>query len=203
MAASGANVADEISITGTNSGISAGSSSGLTVQQQPASVAVDSLTHLAAVGNITSSDVTVLSLSSTVATNTTSTIQIPQGIALDPCPASACNANSEFLPNPNFLITASLQNQVEILDPTTGILTPFRVGIDPTALAYNFLSSTLVTLNQLSQTMTVVDYLAKQVRAVFPIAPSSQFGVDINPQTNLAVVADSTNSRVLLLPLPQ
>jgi len=203
IAAAGGNVADEISISGSNSAITAGSSSGLTVQQQPTSVAIDSVTHLAAVGNVTSNDVTVLNLSETTATNTTSTIQIPQGIALDPCPASACNANSEFLPNPNFLITASLQNQVEILDPTTGVLTPFRVGINPTALAYNVATSTLVTLNQLSQTMTVVDYLAKQVRAVFPITPSTQFGVDIDSQTNLAVVADSTNSRVLLLPLPQ
>jgi len=203
VAASGGNVADEISITGSNSAITAGSSSGLTVQQQPTSVAVDSVTHLAAVGNITSADVTVLSLSSTANTNTSSTIQIPQGIALDPCPASACSANSEFAPNPNFLITASLQNQVVILDPTTGIQTPFRVGINPTALAYNFASSTLVTLNQLSQTMTVVDFLARQVRAVFPLSPSSQFGVDIHPQTNLAVVADPVNSRVLLLPLPQ
>jgi len=203
IAASGGNVADEISISGSCSAITAGSSSSLTVQQQPTAVAVDSVTHFAAVGNITSNDVTVLDLNSTSNTNTTSTIQIPQGIAVDPCPASACNANSEFLPNPNFLITASLQNQVEILDPTTGVLTPFRVGINPTALAYNFASSTLVTLNQLSQTMTVVDYLARQVRAVFPVTPSTQFGVDINSQTNLAVVADSTNSRVLLLPLPQ
>jgi DNA-binding beta-propeller fold protein YncE len=203
VAASGGNVADEISVSGSCSAITTGASTALTAQQQPTSVAVDSVTHLAAVGNVTSNDVTVLSLSTTPSTNTTSTIQIPQGIALDPCPASSCNANSEFLPNPNFLITASLQNQVEILDPTTGVLTPFRVGINPTALAYNYLSSTLVTLNQLSQTMTVIDFLAHQVRAVFPITPSSQFGVDINSQTNLAVVADSRNSRVLLLPLPQ
>ena len=158
---------------------------------------------MAAVGNVASNNVTVLSLSSSANTNTTGTISIPQGIALDPCPASACSANAEFLSNPNFLITASLQNQVEILDTTNGVLTPFRVGIDPTALAYNFASSTLVTLNQLSQTMTVVDFLARQVRAVFPVTPSSQFGVDIHPQTNLAVVADPVNSRVLLLLLPQ
>lgn len=61
----------------------------------------------------------------------------------------------------------------------------------------------MVTLNTLSQTMTVIDYLGKQVRAVFPLTPSTEFGVDIQPQTNLAVVADSTNSRVLLVPLPQ
>ena len=166
-------------------------------------MAIDSATHLAAIGNVASNNVTVLSLGQSMSVNTSSTIQIPQGIALDPCPASACNANEEFLPNPNFLITASLQNQVEALDPTTGVLTPFRVGIDPTALAYNYATSTLVTLNLLSQTMTVVDYLALQVRAVFPVTPSNQFGVAIHPQTNLAVVADSINSRVLLLPLPQ
>jgi hypothetical protein len=51
--------------------------------------------------------------------------------------------------------------------------------------------------------MTVVDFLGQQVRAVFPVTPSSQLGVAIHPQTNLAVVADSLNSRVLLLPLPQ
>ena len=203
VTASGANVADEFSLSFVNSTLTAGSSSGLTVQQQPTSVAVDSVTHLAAVGNLTSNNVTVLSLNSSANTNSTGLISIPQGIALDPCPASACSANAEFLSNPNFLITASLQNQVEILDTTNGVLTPFRVGINPTALAYNYASSTLVTLNQLSQTMTVVDYLARQVRAVFPVTPSSQFGVDIHPQTNLAVVADPVNSRVLLLPLPQ
>lgn len=204
VTAQGANVADEFSLTGTGSNepISAGSSSGLSVQQGPTAVAIDSVTHYAAVGNTTSADVTVLSLSNAAATNTSTTIQIPQGIALDPCPASSCNANEEFVPNPNFMITASLQNQVELLDPTTGVLTPFRVGINPTALAYNPAASTLVTLNRLSQTMTVVDYLGQKVRAVFPITPSSQFGVDIDPSTNLAVVADPTNSRVLLLPLP-
>jgi len=204
VTAAGANVADEFPITEANgNSITAGSSSSITVQQEPTAVAVDSVTHFAAVGNVASSDVTVVSLNQTSANSTTTTIQIPQGIALDPCPASACNANSEFLPNPNFLITASLENQVEILDPTTGVLTPLRVGINPTALAYNVFSSTLVTMNQLSNTMTVVDYLARQVRAVFPITPSNQFGVAIHPQSNLAVVADPTNSRVLLLPLPQ
>ena len=88
------------------------------------------------------------------------------------------------------------------MDPTTGVLAPLRVGINPTAVAYNPLTSTLVTVNSLSQTLTVVDYLDKQVRAVFPVTPSNQFGVAIMPQTNLAIVADSTNSRVLEFPLP-
>lgn len=203
VTATAANVADQFSVTRTNGVVPPpGTSSSLSTQQGPTAVAVDSVTHFAAVGNATSGDVTVLSLSSSSTSNTTSSIQIPQGIAVDPCPASACNANEEFLPNPNFLITASLQNQVEALDPTTGVLTPLRVGINPTALAYNPQTSTLVTVNTLSQTMTVVDYLSKLVRAVFPVTPSNRFGVAIMPQTNLAVVADPTNSRVLLFPLP-
>jgi DNA-binding beta-propeller fold protein YncE len=202
VTAMGANVADSFSLTEVNSVVSAGSSSGLTTQQAPTAVAVDSVTHFAAVGNTTSADVTVLSLNSS-ATNTTSTaLPIPLGIAVDPCPNSTCNSNAEFVPNPNFLIAASLENQIDLLDPTTGVVTPFRVGINPTAVAYNFAASTLVTLNQLSQTMTVVDFLGKQVRSVFPIAPSNQFGVDIDSLTNLAVVVDPTNGRVLLLPLP-
>jgi DNA-binding beta-propeller fold protein YncE len=193
VTASGANVADEflISVRGTRP-ISPSPTTPITIQQGPGAVAADSLSHLAAIGNATSNNVTVVNLSQMANLNTTSTIQIPQGVAVDPVPSPA-----------NFLITASLQNQVEILDPDTGVLTPLRVGINPTALAYNFATSTLVTLNTLSQTMTVIDFLERRVRAVFPVAPSSQFSVDIHPQTNLAVVADSINSRVLLLPLPR
>jgi hypothetical protein len=51
--------------------------------------------------------------------------------------------------------------------------------------------------------MTVVDFLNRQVRSVFRMTPSGQFSVDIHPFTNLAVIADSTNQRILLLPLPQ
>jgi hypothetical protein len=51
--------------------------------------------------------------------------------------------------------------------------------------------------------MTVVDLLSRRVRSVFRMTPSPQFSVDIHPLTNLAVVSDLTNKRILLLPLPQ
>ena len=71
VTASGANVADEFSHLRDETPRHHGRPNGLTVQQQPTSVAVDSVTHLAAVGNLTSNNVTVLSLNSSANTNTT------------------------------------------------------------------------------------------------------------------------------------
>ena len=101
---------------------------------------------------------------------------------------------------------------MQILDPNTGIQTPIRVGINPTSLAYNFETSTLVTANSSSQTLTVIDFLGcnpaptngcATLRAALPITPSRQFAVDIHPLLNLAVVADPVHNQVLLLPLPR
>jgi len=88
-------------------------------------------------------------------------------------------------------------------------VTPIRVGINPTSVAYNFNSSTLITANPLSQTISVVDFLDQTVRAVFSATPSTLFGVAIaqqpfqGNQTNLAVIADTTNNQLLLVPLPR
>ena len=41
-----------------------------------------------------------------------------------------------------------------------------------------------------------------QVRAVLNLGGSQQFSVAMDPKLNLAVVADQTNNRVLLVPLP-
>jgi len=40
------------------------------------------------------------------------------------------------------------------------------------------------------------------VRNVFSLFSSTQFSVDIHPQTNLAVVADPVDNQLLLVPLP-
>lgn len=162
----------------------------LAVMQSPTAIAVDPSTHRAAVGNLTSGNVSLVDLSQVNATLQSGTIQIPQGIVFDPVSG-------------NFVVAASLQNQAVILDQITGTLTSLRVGINPTSIAYNFDTSTLITTNSLGQSMTVVDFLNRQVRSVFRMTPSSEFSVDIHPFTNLAVIADSANQRILLLPLPQ
>lgn len=164
--------------------------SSVAVQQSPTAIAVDPTTHRAAVGNLTSANVSLVDLSQVNTTLQSGSIQIPQGIVFDPISG-------------NFLVAASLANQVVILDQTTGNLTALRVGINPTSIAYNFETSTLVTLNSLGQSMTVADFLTRQVRSVFRMTASSQFSVDIHPFTNLAVIADGANQRILLLPLPQ
>lgn len=163
------------------------------VQQGPSGVAIDALRGVAAVANSASlsNDVSILNLSSNNTTTTTSpgSIIFPQGVAFDPI-------------SDTFMITAGSNNQVVLLNPVTGQTAFIRVGIDPSSIAYNPLSSTLVTANNLSGTVTMVDFLDRTVRAVFSLNSSSQFAVAIQPQTNLAVVADSVDNQLLLVPLP-
>ena len=90
-----------------------------------------------------------------------------------------------------------------VLDPVSRTTTSLRIGINPTSVAYNFNSDTLVTTNSSSQTMSVVDFLSGRVRAVLSFKPSGRFAVDIHPFTNLAVIADSVDKRVILRPLPR
>jgi DNA-binding beta-propeller fold protein YncE len=114
-----------------------------------------------------------------------------------------------------FLAASGTTNSVLIYDPTTQQSTAsLRVGIDPTAMAYNYLTGTLITTNTGSHTITVADILGKQIRAVLALPPPPansalglagpfQFAVDIHPLTNLAVIADTANGRVLLVPVPR
>jgi DNA-binding beta-propeller fold protein YncE len=60
----------------------------------------------------------------------------------------------------------------------------------------------LVTANNVSNTISVIDYLSQTVQAVLPIANSAMFSVAIDPLSNMAVVADQANNRVLIVPLP-
>jgi DNA-binding beta-propeller fold protein YncE len=194
VSATGANVVDTFGVSA-----SGGTATPVAVRQAPSAVAIDPTRHLAAVANQVDNTVSIVDLTQNVATITSAAITAPLGVTFDPVSA-------------DFLVTSSTSNQVEILDPNTGILTAIRVGINPTSLAYNAQTSTLVTTNSLSQTMTVMDFLncnpaptsgCGTVRAVLPITPSGQFSVDIHPLLNLAVIADSIHGQVFLLPLPR
>jgi YVTN family beta-propeller protein len=160
------------------------------VLQGPLPVSVDLNRHFAAVGNSSSNNVSLVDLVQKQTTQQSASINFPQGITYDPVTT-------------DFLIAASLENQVRILNVATGSLTGLRVGINPTSVAYNYNASTLVTTNGLGQSITIVDYIDRRVRSVSRLTPASQFSVDIHPFTNIAVVADSTNKRILLLPLPR
>jgi DNA-binding beta-propeller fold protein YncE len=113
----------------------------------------------------------------------------PTGIVFDPATT-------------NFYASSSQGNVITALNPDTGATQTIRVGINPTSLAYNFQTSTILTVNALSNTISIVDSQTFQTKATLGIGGSSQFAAAIHPLTNLAVIADQTNNRVLLLPLP-
>ena len=160
------------------------------VQRGPSGVAIDPKSELAVVANSSSNTASIVSLSANTAINTSNSISFPQGVAFDPISG-------------NFFITSGASNQVIALNPGTAASSVIRVGIDPSSIAYNFESGTLVTANNLSGTVTVVDFIDQTVRGVFSLPSSTQFAIDIHPQTNLAVVADPVDNQLLLVPLPQ
>jgi hypothetical protein len=107
---------------------------------------------------------------------------------------------------------------VNVIDPITSIQTGFRIGINPTAIAYNYFTGTLVSTNTLSHTVTVADFLGQKIRAALPLPPATaanatlalnlanagslQYALAVHPLTNIAVIADTANGTVLFLPLP-
>ncbi|HSY34005.1 MAG TPA: hypothetical protein VLA42_18640 [Verrucomicrobiae bacterium] len=101
-----------------------------------------------------------------------------------------------------FLATSSQGNSITALNPDNGQTQIIPVGVNPTSLAYNYQSSTILTVNALSNTISIVDAQTFKTRVTLGISGSSQFAAAIHPLTNLAVIADQSNNRVLLLPLP-
>jgi DNA-binding beta-propeller fold protein YncE len=194
VAATNANVADTFTVS-----TSPGTITAVSVQQRPVGVGVDTIRHLALVGNTTgntalcgpssSGTASLVDLTQHATTNSFC-LNSPAGITYDP-----------FMLD--FLAALSLSNQVSIVDPTLQTNTALRVGVNPTSISDNFATSTMVTTNNLSNSMTVVDLPARQVRAVLPVTASNAFSVEIHPFTNLAVIADTTNNRLLLYPLPR
>jgi hypothetical protein len=183
VTAAGASLVDVFPVSTT-----AQTPSTIGVQQGPTGVAIDQKDHLAAVANSSSNTASLVDLNSST-THTSNSVIFPQGVAFDPILG-------------NFLVTSGASNQVFVFNPTTIASSAIRVGIDPSSIAYNFESGTLVTANNLSGTMTVVDFIDQTVRGVFSLQSSTQFAVDIHPQTNLAVVADPVDNQLLLVPLP-
>jgi YVTN family beta-propeller protein len=168
-----------------------GSPAVVAVDQRPVAVAIDPGRDVAVVADAAQNNLILLDLSQTTPAITArvSTSQ-PTGVVFDPVTGL-------------FLVASSLANSLVVLNPDTQQATSLRVGINPTSLAFNFQSSTLVTVNTASNTVSVMDFQTERVRAILGLTGSSQFAVDIHPRTNLAVVADQNNNRVLLVPLPR
>jgi DNA-binding beta-propeller fold protein YncE len=103
-----------------------------------------------------------------------------------------------------FYATSSGGNVVSTFNPDTGSTTSVRVGINPTSLAINPQTGGIVTVNSSSQTISVIDTISNpfKTRSSFGLGGSPQFGVAIDQFTNLAVIADQANNRVLIFPVP-
>jgi DNA-binding beta-propeller fold protein YncE len=194
-------IAASVANTATILNLASSGTSTITTGQHPVAVAFDYLTRQVAAAADASNTVGIATAPSGSLTNNLS-VTAPTAVAYDPVTNT-------------FLAASGVNNSVLIYDPTTQQTTAsLRVGINPTAMAYNYLTGTLITTNTGSHTITVADILGKQIRAVLALPPAPvnsslglsgpfQFAVDIHPLTNLAVIADTANGRVLLVPVPR
>jgi DNA-binding beta-propeller fold protein YncE len=195
-------VANSVANTVTVINIASSGTSSISAGQRPVAVAFDYQTHQIAVAADASNSVGIATAPSG-SLSASFPISVPLSVAYDPA-------------NNDFLAASSTGNSVTIYDPTLlqQVGSPFRVGINPTAIAYNYLTGTLISTNTLSHTITVADIVTSRIRAVLTLPPppvdstlglsgALQFAVDIHPLTNLAVIADTANGRVLFVPLPR
>jgi DNA-binding beta-propeller fold protein YncE len=116
----------------------------------------------------------------------------PTGIVFDPAVSPAL-----------FYVTSSQGNQITAFNPDTNQTVGIKVGINPTAIAYNFQTGTMLTVNALSNSISIVDSQTFRTKATLGIGGTSRFSAAIHTFTNLAVIADEANNRVLLFPLPK
>jgi DNA-binding beta-propeller fold protein YncE len=166
--------------------------------------------NLAAVPTASSSSsVDLLNSDTASIINRVANFQLPTGAVFDPV-------------NQDFLVADSVVNNVDIIDPNTFIAIPFRVGIDPASLDYNYQTSTLATDNAGSNTISIVSYVCPPVLNAPPscagpkvrdvlgigglVQPSAVIigpnSIAIDLKMNLGVLVDQSNNRVLLVPLP-
>ncbi len=169
---------------------SGGAIQAVSVDARPVAVAVDPDRQFVAVANAASNTLSVVNLTSLAIVGRVPNISLPTAVAFDPVTET-------------FMCNASLGNALVLVNPDTLQAIGVRVGINPTSIAYNFNSSTLVTVNSASKSISVMDFIQRRVRDVIAISGSSQLAVAIHPRTNLAVVSDAANNRVLLVPLPR
>jgi hypothetical protein len=134
-------------------------------------------------------------LSTTISVSSVNTT--PTGIVFNP-------AVSTGTANPGvFFLNASGANTITSYNPDNGAVSNANVGINPTAIAVNPQSGALLTSNFAGKSASIVDTTAapKTVQTL-GLPGSAQFGVAIDQFTNLAVVVDQANNRVLLFPMP-
>jgi len=103
-----------------------------------------------------------------------------------------------------FYASSSGGNVITSFNPDSGAATTVNVGINPTALAINPETGAILTTNLAGQSTSLVDITSSPLKTVKTIGlpGSAQFGVAIDQFTNIAVIVDQANNRLLLFALP-
>jgi DNA-binding beta-propeller fold protein YncE len=123
---------------------------------------------------------------------------VPTGIVFDPI-ATTNTANPGL-----FYANSSGTNTISSFNPDTSSTGSIDVGINPTSLAINPQTGAILTSNGASNTVSIVDTLSAALQTVQTagLPGSPEFAVAIDQFTNLAVIVDQANQRVLLYPMP-
>ena len=212
-------IANSVANTVTVVNAVTGGATSISTGQQPVAVAFNYVNHTLAVADSSGNAVGIASGTGGSQSQAFS-VSGPTSIVYDPVPTD-CGSNSNGTTTNTtgcFIASSSTANSVNVIDPVSSIQNTFRIGINPTSIAYNFLTSTLVSTNTGSHTVTVADFLGQKIRAVMTLPPTAaansnlafnlafagslQYALDIHPLTNIAVIADTVNGRVLFVPLP-
>lgn len=103
-----------------------------------------------------------------------------------------------------FYASSSGGNVITSFNPDSGNVSTVNVGINPTALAINPETGAILTTNLAGQTTSIVDTTSSPLKTVKTIGlpGSAQFGVAIDQFTNLAVIVDQANNRLLIFAMP-
>src|SRR5712692_7722586 len=135
-------------------------------------------------------------LSTTISIGSVSTP--PTGIVFNPA-VSTGTANPGL-----FYVNSSGSNQIWSFNSYTSSSSPTSVGINPTALAVNPQTGAILTSNFAGKSASIVDTVSSPIKTAqtLGLPGSPQFGVAIDQFTNLAVIVDQANNRVLLFPMP-
>lgn len=195
-----------ISVFDANAGGTAGSAA---TDQRPIAVAIDPSRNIALVANALQGTLQVFTLSASNSATFSKSILIGSS-TVPPLPTSVVFDPASTL----FLAASPLSDAFLLVNTDQGAAQSIRVGINPTSLAYNYLASTLVTVNTENNTLSTVDVQlpgavhTTAIQGLGNTAPcpvdsntgATLCGVDIHPLTNLVVVTDPAHNRVLLFP---
>jgi len=213
-------IANSVANTATVVNAVTGGTNTISAGQRPLAVGFNYVNHQVAVAASSGNSVGI-SDGAAGTENQSFSVSAPTSVIYDPVPTD-CGSNSNGTTTNTtgcFIAASSTGNSVSVFDPVSSVQITFRIGINPTAIAYNYRTSTLVSTNTASHTVTVADFLAQKIRAVLTLPPtlltnsnlalslafqgSLQYALDIHPFTNIAVIADTANGRVLFVPLPR